>query len=142
MPSVPPPADAAPPPKAAAAAPKAVAVADPKAEAAPKALAAKAVAVPKAASNLSGMQFVAEVSDPPVKLMLGGDGILSLQSMCQENRKLKKMSVLLSNVSGKLIRSSGGAVPPNSIRYSVQVNSPCVDHMSGEVTTVKELLGI
>ena len=149
VPAVPPPV-AAPTPKAgstddATAVPKAVAA--PKAAAAPKAIAATtavpkavaATATPKASSNLPGMQFVAEVSDPPVKLMLGGDGILALQSMSQENRKLKKMSILLSNVSGKLVRSAGGAVPPNSIRYSVQLNSPCVDHLTSEASTVKDL---
>lgn len=148
VPAVPPPV-AAPTPKAgstdATAVPKAVAA--PKAAAAPKAIAATtavpkavaATATPKASSNLPAMQFVAELSDPPVKLMLGGDGILALQSMSLENRKLKKMSILLSNVNGKLVRSAGGAVPPNSIRYSVQLNSPCVDHLTSEASTVKDL---
>ena len=76
VPAVPPPV-AAPTPKAgstddATAVPKAVAA--PKAAAAPKAIAATtavpkavaATATPKASSNLPGMQFVAEVSDPPV----------------------------------------------------------------------------
>ena len=151
VPALPPPV-AAPTPKATAATaiPKAkaatTAMAIPKAKAAtetPKATTETpkaATATPKAATEPSGiLQFVAEISDPPVKLMLDGNGVLALQSMSTENRKLKKLSVLMENVTGKLVRSAGGAVPPNSIRYSVQVNSTCVEHNTGEVTTLKDL---
>ena len=119
VPAVPRPG-AAPTPKAGSADATAV----PKAAAAPKAVAATtatvvpkavaATATPKAKINLAAMQRVAEVSEPPMKVMIGPDEPdgLSLQSMALENRKLKKMTVLMANVAGKLVRSSGGAVPP------------------------------
>ena len=88
--------------------------------------------------NLPEMQMVCELSDPPVKLMIGPDG-LSLVSMATENRKLKKNAILMSNVTGKLVRSTGNAVPPNSIRYAVQANTLCVEHITNEVMIVKEL---
>ena len=72
--------------------------------------------------------------------MIGPDG-LSLVSSAAENRKLKKFSILMKNVTGKLVRSSGGAVPPpNSIRYKVQLNLFFLEHMTNEVMLVKDLV--
>ena len=89
--------------------------------------------------NLAELTMVCEISDPPVKLMIGPDG-LSLVSMATENRKLKKFTILMNNVTGKLVRSTGNAVPPNSIPYKVQLNSFCVEHITNEAMMVKDLV--
>ena len=85
--------------------------------------------------------MLCEVADPPLKVMLGGttaNPYMSVVSLAAENKKLKKMTVLMWLPGGKMIRSAN--IPENGLKYEVSLTSTVFCFDSKTLTTMKELI--